>query len=81
MGKGENIPADQFRLIFPNFNKMGLYGKTIIPAPVFSGEGSAVKIDNTVFLATLIFQVPGWNDAHDATPPKLFIHECIIVTY
>ena len=70
--QGQDVTADQFSLVFPHFDKMGLDGKAVIPAAVFPRQRSAVEIDDPVFLTTLIIQVSGRNDAHKPTPPNMF---------
>ena len=48
---------------------MGLDSESVILPAVFAGDDAAVEIDDTVFLAALILQIAGRDNAHDNTSP------------
>ena len=80
----KNIFADKFRLIFPNFDEMGLNRKTGIRTPVFTRNNSTVEISDAVLLTPLGFKISGWNNPHNKHLRRLlkilYLHRCCMST-
>ena len=62
--KRQNVPPDNFSLVFPHFDKMGMNGKPVIFPVVPAFNCSPVEILNSVLFPALAFQVPGCIAAH-----------------
>ena len=62
--KRQDIPANQFSLVFPDLDKMGLDREAVVAAAVFPGHGSPVKIRDPVLLPALFLKIPGRDNAH-----------------
>jgi len=63
--QGPHILFNQLLLAFAPLNEMCLDGVAVIFAAVLAGDGATVKVYDAVFLTALIFQIPGWDDAHN----------------
>ena len=57
LGQGKHVAADEFSLVITYFDKMSPDGKTVIFAAVPAGKRSAVKIDDSIFLAPLLLEI------------------------
>ena len=62
--QGADIFFHKGGLAFADLHEMRLYRVALVLAAILALDQAAVKVDHAVFLAPLILQIAGWNDAH-----------------